>query len=234
MDYMSIDTESSGVFDYRKEADAPGQPRMASIGIILANDKLEEQERHSFLIRPHGWTFDDNSDAAKINKLTHQRLMDEGVEAAIPLRIYGDMIDDRRIVIAFNAPHDIKLLRAELRYAGFPDRYMQTRYICAMQGCRQVVDARTADGRKKAPRLGEACAHFGIPYSEDQHVAIDDAERALEIIRRLRDAGQMPAYKDPYDKPAKKPYTLRQARYQREAEEIDHSNFIRGASEDDK
>jgi DNA polymerase III epsilon subunit-like protein len=130
--------------------------------------------------------------------------MDEGVDAAIPLRIYGNEIDRRRIVIAFNAPHDIKLARAELRYAGFPDRYMQTRYICAMQGCRQVVDARTADGRKKAPKLGEACAHFDIPYSEDQHVAIDDAERALEIIRRLRDMGQMPAFKDPYDKPPKR------------------------------
>jgi DNA polymerase III epsilon subunit-like protein len=204
MNYAVIDTEGSGLFDYTKPADAPGQPRMAAMGIILVNGDLEVEQEHGFLIRPEGWTFDDTNDAAKVNGLTQERLMAEGVDVKEPLRLYGDAIDQRRIVVAFNVLHDLKTLRAELRYAGFPDRFMQTRHICAMQGCRKLVDARTADGKKKAPKLAEACAFFGIDQQEGAHTGLGDARSALEILRRLKEAGQFPAFTDPYEKAAKR------------------------------
>lgn len=197
--YAIVDTEGSGLFDYKKPADAPGQPRMAAIGLILCNEVLEIEEEHGFLIKPEGWVFDDECDAAKINGLTHARLMAEGVDVREPLRLYGAAIDQRRIVGGFNVPHDLKTLRAELRYVGFPDRFMQTRHICVMQGCRKEVDARTVDGKKKAPKLAEACAHFGIEQASG-HTGIGDAHSALAILRKLRDLGQMPAYIDPWDK----------------------------------
>lgn len=204
MKYLVLDTESSGLFDYTKPADAPGQPRMAAIGIILLDHNFEIQNKHGCLIRPEGWTFDDNSEAAQKNGLTHQRLMDEGVDARIPLRAYGDAIDERRIIVGFNVLHDLKTLRAELRHFGYPDRYMETRYICVMQGCRALVDARTAAGKKKAPRLEEACAHFGI-HQDNAHTGLGDAESAYQILLRLRDASCVPAYTDPYDKGKKSP-----------------------------
>lgn len=242
--YVIADTEGSGVFDYRKPADAPGQPRMAALALILCRDDLQVEVSHSFLIRPDGWIFDNNSDAAKINGLTHERLMDEGVPAKDALRHYCDVIDARRIVAGYNVLHDLKQLRAELRHVGFPDRFMQTRYLCVMQGCRQIVDARTADGRKKAPRLEEACTFFGVDRAAP-HTAFGDALDALTILQRMRDLGAMPAYTDPYDK-GPKPKALRRAetrdngwfREQGAAyeEEVmrEQANFISGANEDGK
>jgi hypothetical protein len=96
-------------------------------------------------------------------------------------------------------------MRAEFRHVGYPDRFMETRHICAMQGCRQIVDARTPDGRKKAPKLEEAVKHFGIEVPGDVHSALPDAHKAYQILLRLRDLGAMPAFKDPYDKGPKKP-----------------------------
>jgi DNA polymerase III epsilon subunit-like protein len=201
-----LDTEGSGLFDFTKPADAPGQPRLAAIGMILADETLAEQERHGFLIKPDGWIFDDHSEAAAVNGLTHERLMDEGISVKEALRIYGDALDARCIIVGHNVLHDLKMMRAELRLVGYPDRFMETRYICTMQGSRQIVDARTADGKKKAPRLEEACAHFGIPLEErGAHTGIGGAERALEILRRVKAMGAMPAFKDPYDKGQKKP-----------------------------
>lgn len=238
MNYLSLDTEGSGVFDYTKPADAPGQPRLAAIGMILVDESLNETERHAFLIRPDGWTFDDNSEAAKVNGLTHERLMDEGIDVKVALRIYGDALDSRRIITAFNALHDLKTMRAELRHVGYPDRFMETRYICTMQGCRQIVDARTADGRKKAPKLEEACAHFGIDVEEmGAHTGIGGAERSLQILRILKQRGEMPAFKDPYDKGPKKaaakPRAPRQQSLLPDAEQ-DIPDFIGGANEDGK
>ena len=245
--YAIIDTEGSGVFDYTKPADAPGQPRMAAFGLILVNSELGIEHEHSFLIRPDGWWFDNNSAAAAVNGLTHERLMDEGVPVKDALRLYGDAIDARYIVVGYNVLHDLKQLRAEQRIVGLPDRYMQTKYICAMQGCRKIVDARTADGRKKAPKLEEACTHFGIKRDE-AHTALSDARDALAILRHLRDLGAMPAYTDPYDKQAKPVKPERKARtvpkprlqgpdYEQQImheQEMEQRDFLRGASEDGK
>jgi len=127
--------------------------------------------------------------------------------------------------------------------AGLPDRFMQTRYICTMQGSRQIVDARTADGKKKAPRLEEACAFFGIEVEEKgAHTGIGGAERALQILRHLKDRGEMPSFKDPYDKEPKKsrrhgPVMLERAPRQGSLlpdAEQDIPNFIGGANEDGK
>lgn len=202
MNYIIVDTEGNGLFDHNKPADAVGQPRMAAIGLILCDEALEIEAEHTFLIRPEGWTFDDTSDAAKVNGLTHERLMAEGVDVREPLRLYGDAIDQRRIVVGFNVSHDLKLLRAELRIVGFPDRYMQTRSLCVMQGCRKIVDARGETGKKKAPKLAEACAYFGIEQDAG-HTGIGDAHSALAILRKLHDLDQMPPYTDPYDRGSK-------------------------------
>jgi len=235
MEYAVVDTESSGLFDWKKPADAPGQPRMAAMGIILIDEKFNVQSSHGFLIKPDGWVFDDDCEAAKVNGLTQSLLVSDGVSVREPLRIYGEAIDSRRIIVGFNILHDLKMLRAEARHVGFPDRYMQTRYICVMQGCRQIVDARTADGRKKAPRLEEACAHFGIEVAGAQHQALPDTERAYEILLRLRDAGCVPEFTDPYDKgKPKKPAARPQGQAYEEQVLAEQGDFLRGASEDGK
>jgi len=247
MKYLGGDSESSGLFDFSKPADAPGQPRMAAIGMIFADDDMVETERHSFLIRPDGWTFDDHSEAAKVNGLTHERLMDEGVPAIQALEIYSAGIAERRIFVAHNASHDMKLLRAEMRIAGLPDMFMQTRHICTMWGSRAVVGALDARGKVKIPKLEEACMFFGIdPEMPGQHTAIGGAERALQILRCLRDRGALPDFKDPYEKGPRKaaarPSTWKRGAgpdYEREIGsnndlDVDHSNFIGGANEDGK
>jgi DNA polymerase III epsilon subunit-like protein len=200
MNYLILDVENTGLFDYTKPADAPGQPRVCEIGMIFANEDLEIEREVAHLIKPSGWTLDPECEAAKVHGLTQEVLEKDGVSMRDVAREYGEAIDARRIVVAYNALFDVKQMRAELRHAGYPDRFMQTRYICAMQGCRKIVDARTADGKKKAPKLEEACAHFKISYENNTHRALADAHRAYQILRKLREIGQMPAYVDQYEK----------------------------------
>lgn len=237
--YIIADTEGSGIFDFNLPADAPGQPRMAALGLILVTPELEIEETHSFLIRPQGWNFDNDSPAAKVNGLTHERLMDEGVDLASALEPYVAAVDRGRVVAGFNVLFDLKQLRAEMRYVGLEDRFMKTKHLCAMQGCRKIVDARTADGRKKAPKLEEACAFFKIER-HGAHTGIGDALDTLQILRHLRDRGEFPAYKDPWDKGFKgspKPKTDWVRPQGREYEEQvvrEQQDFIGGANEDDK
>ncbi len=167
-------------------------------------EDLATEREIEHLIKPDGWTFDDTSEAAKINGLTQAKLEAEGVDIKEILREYGSAIDDRRIVVGHNCSFDMKLMRAELRFAGYPDRYMQTRSICTMWGSRDIVGIPAKNGKGfKIPKLSEACAHFGIEQP-DGHTALADANSALAILRKLRDLGEMPAYTDPWEKGSKK------------------------------
>lgn len=200
MKYLVMDAETSDLFDYTKPADAIGQPRLCETAMLFVDDDLKVEREIIALIKPEGWVLRDDSEAARTNGLTHEQLEKDGQPVREIAREYGAAIDERRVVVAFNALFDIKMMRAELRHCGYPDRFMQTRYMCVMQGSRQLVDARTAAGKKKAPNLDEACAFFGLEPEPKPHRAIHGARRALEILQHLHSRGAMPVVKDPYDK----------------------------------
>jgi DNA polymerase-3 subunit epsilon len=196
--HLVIDCETSGLFDYSREADAPGQPRLCQIGMIWVDDDLATIREVEHVIRPAGWEIE--PEATAINGFTQEMLQQDGIDIEGPLHDYASAIDDHHVIVGFNVPFDVKLMRGELRRFGLEDRYMKTRTLCVMQGCRRIVDARTKDGRSKAPKLEEACSHFAIGIEPFPHRALGGARAALEILRKLRELGQMPAYKDPYDK----------------------------------
>lgn len=186
MRYAVIDTETSGLFDFSKPADAEGQPRLASLAVILLDDTLSEIESgREYLIRPEGWTLP--AEATKINGLTIKRLEAEGRPIGEILDLYRELIvEGGYVIVAFNAQYDAKIMRGELRRAGLPDLFEQTRNICVMRAATDIVKAPKASGKGyKFPKLGEACAHFGIAQTE-QHTAIADARAAAEIFRKLR------------------------------------------------
>lgn len=200
MKYIVLDVETNDLFDYTKPADAPGQPRLCDIAMHFLDDDMQVERTVNHLIKPEGWVIDPTGEANRVNGITMEMLEAEGVPVRDVVREYGAGIDERRIVVAFSAPFDIKMMRAELRRSNYPDRYMQTRYICLMQGSRKIVNAKTDAGKNKVPSLDQACIHFGFEPEPKPHRAIQGADRALWILRALRDLGAVPAYKDPYEK----------------------------------
>ena len=196
--HLVIDCETTGLFDYHKPADADGQPRLCQIGMIWLDDELKTVREEEWMIRPTDWKL--TEEAEKVNGLTQELLEEKGITVNIPLRHYLNAIDDKHVIVAFNVDYDVKIMRAELRRARFVDRYMQTRTLCVMRGCRDIVGAKTEAGRIKMPSLVEACGYFGLDLEPVPHRALGGARAALEILRKLREAGQMPAYRDPYDK----------------------------------
>jgi DNA polymerase-3 subunit epsilon len=234
MNYLVLDTETSGLMDFKKPADAAGQPRVCQVGLIFVDNDLVVEREIEHLIKPNGWTLDNEGEAAKINGLTQEKLEAEGVDIREVLREYGSAIDERRIVVGHNCSFDMKLMRAELRFAGFPDRFMQTRNICTMWGSRDIVGIPAANGKGfKIPKLSEACVFFGIEQP-DSHSALADARSALQILRCLRTAGEFPAFKDPYDKGKPKPARRPQGKAYEEQVIREQQDLLGGTSEDSK
>lgn len=230
--FMICDAESSGLFDYEKGADAPGQPRLAELGLIFLDSAYQVQAKHSWLIRPEGWEM--SAEAAAKTGLTTEFLKANGVPIADALAMYMAGIEARRVVVGFNIAYDLKIMRGEARRAGLPDRYMETRNLCLMWATRGIVGAKTEAGRAKNPKAEEACAFFGIPPGP--HRALPDCEANLAMLLELVKRGALPEPKSPYDKKAKPKKAAPRSRKADPEDDADQEipDFIGGASADGK
>lgn len=191
--FAVIDTEGSGIFDYKKPADADGQPRMAELAIIYLNDKLEIEREYQAYVKPDGWAM--AAEATAINGLTTEFLIENGKPVAEILAVYSEAITEGRAIVAFNAQHDCKTLRAELRRAGMPDLFEQTRNVCVMRKANGHILKK--GGKKGWPSMQEAREFLQAsgsewldPASEGKpHGALRDARDATGIFRFLTEAG---------------------------------------------
>lgn len=204
--YLVFDTETSGLPPRAPRgcppipADDPRQPRMASFAAIIADETGREIERHKFYVKPEGWTmahFDElarhegKTPASQINGLTDEFLNANGIPVDHILSFYSGHITAGLIVCAFNAVFDTKIMRGELRRAGRPDLFEETRNICLMK----ALDPYAAQGLcMSSPgfvKLGVACEWFGIQL-ENAHDAMADAEAARALLEILIRDGNLP------------------------------------------
>ena len=198
-EFAVFDTETTGLFLFREgkngppvPADDPRQPRMASFAVVFADASGNEIGRHKAFIRPDGWSVAEydaraiaqgKKPASEVNGLTDAFLMEHGVPVADVLALWNRLIDQSLIAAAFTPQFDCKMMRAELRRAGLPDRFEETRNVCLMK----ALDPYGAQGlciQRGFVKLAEACEFFGI-VNADAHDALADAKAAQEILAIL-------------------------------------------------
>lgn len=185
--YLICDCESTGLFDYKKPADAPGQPRLAHLTMIgLLGDRV--WFKANAYVKPDGWTMP--PELERVHGLTDAILNEKGVPVRDLLTLYAWFIDAGYVVVAFNAAYDLKLMRGELRRAGMDDRAARTPSICTMLACVDLCQLPYPSGRAgyRFPKLREALEYFGIEQ-RGAHTALGDAESCLAIFRELRARG---------------------------------------------
>ena len=195
MKILIIDTESTGLFDYKKRADEEGQPRIAQLAAVLLEVNDDWTERNliadkSCLIRPDGWEMPADLAEKLGHGLTQERLLADGVPIADALNTYLELFDQAELIAGFNVEYDLKLVRGELRRLGLPDRYAERPVFCAMRASTQICAIpKKKGGGFKLPKLGEAVEILlGTPIT-GAHNADDDVRSTLLVIRELKKRG---------------------------------------------
>lgn len=180
--YAFIDTETSGLPNYKLPADDPSQPRLAQFAAILTDGDMQQTGFTNMLVCPDGWEM--TAEATAINSLTTERLKAEGVPIERVLDFYAGLIEAGHGIIAYGAQFDCKILRGELRRAGRDDLFAQTRNWCAMRETRGMKIKKT-NGKGGQPRLEDVCVHFGIEVEPKPHDARHGARACLAVVRAL-------------------------------------------------
>ena len=204
--YLIFDTETTGlpVRAARGEppvpADDPRQPRMASFAAIIADETGAEIERHKFLVKPDGWTMaefdararaDGKVPASEINGLTDEVLNADGVPVGEILALYSGHILGGLTLVAFNSQFDVKVMRGELRRAGMPDLFDQTRHICMMKAQDAFAPRGLCMSRPGFVKLAVACEFHGIDLA-NAHDAMADTEACRALLAISIAAGCLP------------------------------------------
>ena len=192
--YMIVDTEGTGLFRYDQPADAKGQPRLAELMMIFTDEDMNVEREYHAYIRPDGWEM--SPGATAINKLTNDFLNEHGIPVAEALNEYNSAITNGYVMVAHNAQHDAKQIRAELRRAGLADRFEDAPNLCTMRGLTDTckIPPNGDRGGYKWPKLSEACVFFGMENMGD-HSAENDARACLALLRKMRDLGVLPEAK---------------------------------------
>lgn len=195
--YLCTDTETNGFMDFGKPADAPGQPRVAAVAMILCDEQFNVITESELLIRPDGWEM--TEEAGRVNGLTNEMLYERGVPIGIALKAYTAAVQLGEIITCHNSQFDCKMMRAELRRAGLPDLFDITKNICTMRGATGVVKA-TQHGskRRKFPTLRECYQHFYKRDYDFPHSALGDARAVREVARFLKRINCLPEPKVHY------------------------------------
>lgn len=204
MKFVVIDTETSGLMDYDRGADAEGQPRVAEVGLIFLDDKLMVEREYQTYVQPDGWEVE--PEAYEINGLTTEFLREHGVPIQMPLAVYAQAILEGRSVVSFGAQFDCKMMRGEFRQYKLDDLFEQTKSLCIMRGlmshAKQTgrrLNKYDAEGNIKLtkagvpaggmPKLTDACRYFDISLPEKAHGALGDARVAALIYKAMVDEG---------------------------------------------
>lgn len=176
---LVIDTETTGVPDFKRPADDPDQPRLAGITMLMCDPSGAVVDVSHHLIRPDGWTMPPGAQA--INGLTMDVLEKYGVPVAAALYAFECYMEHRPLMVAHSVTFDSKIIRGELRRAGRPDRFEDTEKFCTMQATRKIIGGSA---------VSLATAHHAIVGSEitDAHSSLHDAIhcRALYLALRAR------------------------------------------------
>lgn len=208
--YLIIDTETSGLFDFSKQADAEGQPRMCSVAFIVL-DEDGAFTPYARLIKPDGWTI--SPDITAINGLTTEKCEAEGVPVREVLDHYTTLILAGHVLVTFNAQFDAKLMRGELRRARMPDLFEQTPNICLMRAAKNLGVQKQGEKKSGFPKLSDLWFHYFPDVAQPApHTAAGDAQAAFECFLRMRAADVLPAPEVHYAKEGSKSHQALKAR----------------------
>jgi DNA polymerase III epsilon subunit-like protein len=187
--YAVLDTETNGLPNYKLPADDPAQPRLAELAMVLLDEKFNVLSKLRLLVKPDGWQM--TAEATAINNLTDEILAKDGVPILDAIIQYRNVIESGFVLAAYNAQHDLKVMRGEMRRAGLDDLFERTPNVCLMRASTGVckIERMAPGGGFKFPKLSEACKFFGVEQGA-AHSAEDDTRCAVEILKALaaRDA----------------------------------------------
>lgn len=193
--YLFFDTETNGLpQDYNAPcSDSDNWPRMLQMAWIVTDENGNELNAREFLV-DRGDDFEINADAAKIHKITAERIKQEGVSITEVLEALSADLENEPHLVAHNINFDKSIVGAEMLREGFDDAFKLFMGLIESGTCTmsQSVNFCKIPGNRygyKWPLLSELHYKlFGTIFS-GAHDAMEDTRAMTSCFWALKEKG---------------------------------------------
>ena len=198
---LAYDTETTGLPDWHQPSDAPHQPHVIQIAIILQTMEGNEVDRFTSLVKP-GPGAVMAPEAFDAHGITLERAMDEGVSPIEVTERFVDWAGKAQLMVGHNESFDRRLMRiSAARHLGFKWEptapsfctLYRSKFIINLPPTEKMV--RAGISGPKAPKLEEAVKFFFNETLDGAHDALVDVEASLRLMWHLINECSVPMFK---------------------------------------
>lgn len=195
---LFFDTETTGLPDFRAPSDAPLQPHIVQLAMLLTDDAGKEMAHVSLISKPDGWTIP--KEVSDIHGITTEIATAAGINEALVVELYRSFFSISSLSVAHNIPFDERIMRiAQLRYGYSRDdiQAMEDRQkYCTLTNSTALVNLpptakmlAAGFNKPKAPKLSECIKHFFGEELEGAHDALVDVRACARVYFHLTKEG---------------------------------------------
>ena len=171
--FVVLDTETTGLYNH---------DQLVELGAVCVDEWGQVRSKFSTLIKPSR-PVDPNCKALRVNKISLVEL--EKAPSWETVQVYFDAwlrqipTEDGEVVCtAFNSSFDKRMLENH--------NFSLNWGLCVRTATNRCMKTRNQqpknkNGKNRAPSLQEACSFFQIPYPENAHRALADAEVTAKV-----------------------------------------------------
>lgn len=195
MPIVVLDTETTGLPDWKSPSDAPHQPHLVQLAMVLIDDDGAERNSVSVIIKPDGWTIP--PEVSAIHGITHELAMAVGIPEKVAVQLFVSMVyDTGATVVCHNEPFDSRLMRIAMLRAGISKEKIDAKAyktFCTMQAATPIVNLpptakmlAAGFNKPKSASLSECISFFFNETLEGAHDALVDVRACLRVYNHLQ------------------------------------------------
>lgn len=179
-----VDTETTGMMDYKSPPSARHQPRIVQLSAILASADGKQLDVFDVLIKPDGWSI--SLGAQKVHGITMKRCLDAGVPVREALAKLENFCVSGCLFISHNADFDRRMLVIEDHHRSRNvdvqvGTWGKKPWYCTMREATDICCLPGRYGKYKWPTLSEAHQHFFRRDFDGAHGGAADTAACMRV-----------------------------------------------------
>lgn len=192
MNILFFDFETTGIPIYEIPSDDTEQPHIVQVaGILVDADTRQEVESFEAIVKPDGWSWDEDCEAFKTHGITMDRALSEGIPEEEAVESLLSLWRKSELHVAHNVNFDRRIFRIALKR--YSTEEVAEEFKAADKACTGLlakpIMQMPPKGRYgwKMPKLTEAYLHFTGKELENTHSAMADARACMDVYFKIQD-----------------------------------------------